>query len=206
MRKRPDPTCDPRILRTRRTLHASLLELATERDLDTVSVADVTEHAQVNRATFYAHYRNLDELLEAALQSELEELVSVMTRFVMDLDLTTPAPVPEPALAFFRSFDRRFALYRRVFSPNGSAKVVHGLRRRLTEAIEEKLRHEHDARRSGRRPSIPLSVHAHALAGSVVGTLVYWLNAKPRPSVQRMATWSWTIVTHSIRLALADPP
>lgn len=64
---------DPRVSRTRKLLHDSLRSLLAERSLDNISVLDITEHATVNRATFYAHFRGKEELLASLLQSDLEE-------------------------------------------------------------------------------------------------------------------------------------
>ncbi|MBX3259216.1 MAG: TetR/AcrR family transcriptional regulator [Labilithrix sp.] len=191
MAKRPDDDCDPRVLRTRRILHEALLELAHERDLDTLSIADVAERAQVNRATFYAHYRSLDELLDVALQFELEGLTTAVTSrtdIFEDAELDEP---PKYVLATVRTLERRLAVYRRVFSSNGSAKVVHGFRQRIAEEIEKKLR---DGSLKSVRP-LPTAVEAYAVAGSLVAILVYWFGAKSRPSSQRVAGWLWHVLS-----------
>jgi AcrR family transcriptional regulator len=56
-------TDDPRVRRTRRRLHDSLLALTVERGYDAVTVQDVLTHAETARSTFYAHFRDKDDLL-----------------------------------------------------------------------------------------------------------------------------------------------
>lgn len=190
MAKRPDDESDPRVVRTRRILHEALLELVNERDFDTLSVADVAERAQMNRATFYAHYRSLDELLDVALQMELDRLISAVTSAPGVLDGTSRDEAPEYIVETIKAIERRFPIYRRVFSANGSAKVVYGFLQRVAEEVSAKLRD--GSLRSAW--SVPPAVEAYAVAGAVIGILTYWLGAKPRPAVQRVAGWLWQLV------------
>ncbi|MQA92611.1 MAG: TetR family transcriptional regulator [Gemmatimonas sp.] len=54
---------DPRVLRTRRTLGASLVELMKANRFDEITVQQVLDRASVGRATFYSHFRNKRDLL-----------------------------------------------------------------------------------------------------------------------------------------------
>ncbi len=66
---------DPRVERTRNQLRTAVLELAETRDLGSLTVHDITRKAGVNRATFYQHYRDRDELLEEAIDELLHRAV-----------------------------------------------------------------------------------------------------------------------------------
>ncbi len=60
--REPRPT-DPRVRRSVHALGTALVELMHERDFDRITVQDILDHAGVGRATFYAHYRNKDDVL-----------------------------------------------------------------------------------------------------------------------------------------------
>ena len=68
---------DPRVKRTRQLLQRAFRELLTEKSFDGVTVRDIAERAEVNRATFYAHFEDKYELLRCsvreALQTELDK-------------------------------------------------------------------------------------------------------------------------------------
>lgn len=189
MARRPGDDHDPRVLRTRRILHETILALADERDWEALSIADVAERAQMNRATFYAHYRTLDELLDVALQLELEAMISAVTSIPNLFAGTGQEEPPKFVLDAVRTLERRFRVYRRVFGANGSGKVVHGFRQRLAEEIERSLREGSMKAARG----LPPVVEAYAVAGAVVGVLVYWFSTKPRASSQRVAAWLWRL-------------
>lgn len=63
---------DPRVARTTRACEAAIVELAAERPISQVSVADLAERAGVTRATFYNHYANPLTLLIEVLLVDLE--------------------------------------------------------------------------------------------------------------------------------------
>lgn len=47
---------DPRVKRTRRLIEDAFLELLSEKTLHAMTVGDITERAEINRATFYGHF------------------------------------------------------------------------------------------------------------------------------------------------------
>jgi AcrR family transcriptional regulator len=86
---------DPRVLRTRRLLRDALLSLSTEKGFDSITVQDITDRATLNRATFYLHYSEkndllmdlFDELMEegAPPPGEVKADVSIATQYVLEL-------------------------------------------------------------------------------------------------------------------------
>jgi len=54
---------DPRVKRTREALLQSFGDLLAGKNFESISVQDVTEQAQLNRATFYAHFQDKYDLL-----------------------------------------------------------------------------------------------------------------------------------------------
>jgi AcrR family transcriptional regulator len=68
---------DPRVKRTRNLILTSFQSLLTEKGFESVSVQDVTNKAEINRVTFYAHFSDKYELLDYTVQkafmSEVEK-------------------------------------------------------------------------------------------------------------------------------------
>ena len=70
-------TEDRRVRKTRKQLRMALMTLLLKKDIEHITVRDVSELADVNRGTFYAHYKDVEELLrqlEDELFSELQAL------------------------------------------------------------------------------------------------------------------------------------
>ncbi len=64
---------DPRVRRTRQLLEQAFLELLGERDFQSISVQEVTQRAQVNRATFYAHFEDKYDLLDYSIRESFQQ-------------------------------------------------------------------------------------------------------------------------------------
>jgi AcrR family transcriptional regulator len=64
------------VRRTRKLLEGAFMELVHEKGFQAVSVQDVAERAEINRATFYAHfpdkYALLDHVIQQGFRQELE--------------------------------------------------------------------------------------------------------------------------------------
>lgn len=54
---------DRRVQRTQNLLHQALASLVLEKDYDSISVKEILDRANVDRSTFYMHFRDKDELL-----------------------------------------------------------------------------------------------------------------------------------------------
>ena len=69
---------DKRVRKTKKALQIALVELLSEKDLDKISVKEITEKADVHRVTFYSHYQDIYELY-----AELEnDSLSGITDFI----------------------------------------------------------------------------------------------------------------------------
>ena len=55
---------DPRVKRTRNLILSAFESLLAEKEFESITVQDVTDRAQVNRATFYAHFPDKYALLD----------------------------------------------------------------------------------------------------------------------------------------------
>src|SRR3954469_23951916 len=73
---------DRRVRRTRRLLREALLALVLEKGYEAVTVQDVLDRADVGRATFYAHFRDKDDLLISGADELRESLRLQMASFV----------------------------------------------------------------------------------------------------------------------------
>lgn len=64
---------DPRVKRTRSLILQAFNNLLAEKSFDAISVQDVTDQAQINRATFYAHFEDKYALLDYWVQRQFRQ-------------------------------------------------------------------------------------------------------------------------------------
>jgi AcrR family transcriptional regulator len=76
MSQNADKRPDRRIQRTQQLLFQAFREIAREKDFAAISVRDITERANVNRGTFYAHFADKYALLEAFARHEFRQQIA----------------------------------------------------------------------------------------------------------------------------------
>ena len=70
-----DSTLDRRVVRTRKLLQDALFELILRNGYESIRVQDITDEANLGRATFYVHYKDKEDLLLASIESCRQELL-----------------------------------------------------------------------------------------------------------------------------------
>lgn len=64
---------DLRVIKTRKLIYQTLLDLMKEKTFEEIKVSDICSRAMINRSTFYAHYEDKYELLIDFLSNLKEE-------------------------------------------------------------------------------------------------------------------------------------
>jgi AcrR family transcriptional regulator len=77
---------DRRIRYTKKVIRESLIHLLSQKPIAEITVKEICELADVNRSTFYAHYKDPYDLIGAIKQGVIEEVNSWMERVVSPVD------------------------------------------------------------------------------------------------------------------------
>jgi AcrR family transcriptional regulator len=168
-------TKDRRVERTRGLLRGALASLIHERPYDRIVVKDILARANVGRSTFYAHFRDKDELL----QSGIEEILRASA------PATTAAPAgPDDRILWFsrpifEHIERHLDAADSGVKPQGQAIVHEHLERVLVELITSGLK-QADRRHLTRERGIPLDLLADYLASTFVLVLNWWVESRNR--------------------------
>ncbi|MDC0706374.1 TetR/AcrR family transcriptional regulator [Priestia sp. AB] len=66
---------DPRIIRTRKLLMDAFVKTIQKKEFKDITIKDITGEATVNRATFYSHFQDKYDLLEASITEDILESI-----------------------------------------------------------------------------------------------------------------------------------
>ena len=178
------PRTDLRVRRTHKALRDALIDLIIAKGFNAISVRDLTERAMVNRATFYRHYHDKDDLLERTIAGILDELTSTPT----PRDAGEPSAT-EALRAWIHVLEHvagHATLYRTMLGPRGSPAFAALVRDYLERLLRQRLL---AAGREQRSSGIPDDVTVAFAASAFLGTIDRWLEAgMPYPPAQ-MAGW-----------------
>lgn len=173
---------DRRIQRTRPLLQEALFSLIVERGYECITIADITERANLGRTTFYLHYRDKDDLLQESIKALLHDLH-------LDVELETDGPCTYPivCIRIFQHVARRQQLYQAMFKEAGPTRTLEDVMRTyFTELCQRFL--------SGAPlkmvcpSSVSRELFAVHAAGSLLGLLSWWLNNDVSFSAEDMGT------------------
>jgi AcrR family transcriptional regulator len=169
-----------------------LLALIEQQDLNAVSIADVTRRAGVSRSTFYDHYADLHELAESACTEMFEALLAETPVFA----LIDGPRTGNPLVALFEHVLEHRRLYTALLGPDGSARVMGYLMRRMTITIHvnRALPDAHSRTHRDDPLEAPLDVAAPFSAGALVGVVVDWFARGVRRSPELMAAEAWPLM------------
>lgn len=180
---------DRRIRRSRARLRDALAaEIAAAGDLSRVTVTAVAERAGLTRRTFYSHFHDIPELvdaIEAEALADVRELVARIVATNLDelaaaLDALEPAPGAVELLGYFRDNAGHLAV---LLGEGGDPAFVEKIKSVCTDAVCSRALDGIDARALG-----PFFDYYLAFAVSAeAGVLTRWLAGGMREDVRTMA-------------------
>ncbi len=184
---------DRRIQRTRQALRAALLELIKEKDYDAISVEEITERANVGRATFYKRYKDKEALLLEEFREMANEKVQVLAEIPFStwlqsdtVDSKGRKPVP-PLTILFEHIYENSELYYILLKSERSSRIVERIRKIATEAIANFV-----ATKAKTNPvpflfKVPAEFFAAFVSGALLSTIDWWLEEEMRHTPREMA-------------------
>ncbi len=122
---------DRRVRRTKKLLTQALTELLQKKQVNEITVKELTDLADMNRGTFYMYYRDIFDMLEK-IEDELFQKLDVIAQSHEHGDPTQQ--VKPILLDLFRFIEENQEMFRVLLSPNGDMNFLH----RLYEAIRER--------------------------------------------------------------------
>ncbi|WP_051023211.1 TetR/AcrR family transcriptional regulator [Nocardia pneumoniae] len=126
-------SADRRVRRTRNLLHRALIELMLERGYDRITVRDILDRADVGRSTFYAHYRDKDDLL---LRSSTDYLRAAMAAAETDTGADEPLA---PVRTLFRLAADNPEVYRALLGRKSGTVLLRTTRVMVGQILAERL-------------------------------------------------------------------
>ena len=136
-----------RITRSKRALRQALIALLEERGFDSITVNDLCDRADLNRGTFYNHFRdkeNLLAVLEDEVMADIAALQERMQRISLaDMLAYRVAGTPLPLLVdLFDYLREQSDFLHAVLGPGGDARFAPRLREAVCENLVQNILHE----------------------------------------------------------------
>lgn len=182
---------DRRIRRTKALLIQALVTLLETRSFKDITVKDLCEAADINRGTFYLHYKDIYDLIEQIEQNFMDQLEIMISSHTLEELNASPYML---IYDIFQFTSENASLCKTLLSQNGDIsflmKIKNLCRDRFIEACGSSFREED-------RTHIEYSYNF--IASGCVGLVESWLFSECPESPREMAALANSIITSGMR-------
>ncbi len=170
---------DRRVRRTKKLLTQALTQLLQEKQVNEITVKELTDLADMNRGTFYLYYKDIFDMLEKIEDSMFAALDVIMERHEKDALATDTKPI---LLDLFAFIQENKEMSRVLLSVNGDMNFLH----RLNEVVREKCRSAWLTLRNGQDEDA-FDYHYSFVVFGCAGVIRAWVNRNCSESAEEMA-------------------
>ncbi|GAB6927807.1 TetR/AcrR family transcriptional regulator [Paenibacillus sp. JCM 10914] len=177
---------DRRQLRTNQLLRQSLFSLMQEKRMDSITVTDIANRADINRGTFYLHYKDVPDMIEQISQEMLGRIQKIFVTMNPRETVGFAAkgePYP-PTELIFEEIQANADFFRAIVGPHGDMSFVRKFRQFIIDLIFSKhvigtARPESD--------SVPTDYLVAYMTSANIGLVIHWIESGMKLSPREMA-------------------
>ncbi len=174
---------DRRIIRTRQMIQDAFTELLEEKGFEGITISDLTEKANINRGTFYLHYRDKYDLLEQSeneiirgVEEITKELQEIILKEVLNFDYNR-----EPFPFLIKLFDYFFEhskFVKVILGPKGDPSFQVKLKEMMKNNIQKNM-----GKLSIKiNMSVPVEYFIAYISSTYLGVIQQWLESGMKES------------------------
>ncbi len=199
---------DRRIQRTRLALRTALLELLKQKSYDEIALEEITERANVARATFYLHYKDKEDLLLEEFSQMANEIVQSLSEIPFSewFPLNAPADAkppkhvsPRPLLMVFQHIKDHADLYYILLKSSKASRNFERIRKISTEAIVTFVQNKLASDPIPILFKVPVEFFAAYFSGALLSAVDWWLEEGMHYSPQEMTVMFRSLFFHGVQ-------
>lgn len=166
-------------IRSRNLIRKAFVELMHEKGVERITVTDIVARADINRGTFYAHYRDA----QAVLSQIEDEIVAEMDRLIEECNANDLIRDPLPILLEIgKLMEENLEFYRLLLGASGSGSFLRKLKSTFVERMMD------DPRTAARyRNRAKFRATITFFAGGLIAIYEDWFAGKLDKSLEEVA-------------------
>ncbi|MCI9179972.1 MAG: TetR/AcrR family transcriptional regulator [Lachnospiraceae bacterium] len=185
-------TLDRRVRKTRQQLQHCLAVLLKEKKIQEITVREITEMADLNRGTFYLHYKDVFDLLEKVELELLDELDGTLQKYQAS-DLHQKLSLIFTDL--FVCVQENAEMVQILLGENGDLNFVN----QVKERVREKCLKDWFELFNSQDSQLFDAFNAFVVSGCL-GLVTYWLQNGMKESPKELAQIAEQIMMHGIKI------
>ena len=174
----PQKKEDRRVRRTKKLLTQALTQLLQEKQINEITVKELTDLADMNRGTFYLYYKDIFDMLEKIEDGLFEALDEIVSLHEHDDVSHQTTPI---LLDLFHFIEENQEMCRVLLSPHGDMNFLHRLNQVVREKCLQMWPNEED------KKDATFEYHYSFVVYGCVGVFRAWLNGNCQEPAEKMA-------------------
>lgn len=188
-------TNDRRVQKTKKGLRNALFELIKQKDINDISVTELTQKAEINRSTFYFYYKDIYDMMEQIQ----DEIYTAIDNELIQTDLKFNK------LSDYTAYIQRFLEYSKANCEICKFVIMNDCQNKLAKKILDALLKNVPDSKLGYEPTDSRYYLTTFAINAIQGTVIEWLNDDMQVPAEEMAAFlSMTYVLGSVRMKNKD--
>ena len=172
----PNETEERRVRKTKRAIRNAFAALLAEKDINQITVKDIAERADINRKTFYNHYRGVYQVMDE-IENNIVADFDRMLQKTGDIDPRNPAPVYEKLTQLLQ---KDIEFYGNLLCMNGN----NSLKEKLFNILKDHALASMQSHLSIPQPMLEVGIH-YAFSG-LMSAYQYWFQSDKSLSLDEL--------------------
>ncbi|MBS7576744.1 MULTISPECIES: TetR/AcrR family transcriptional regulator [unclassified Enterococcus] len=176
---------DLRIKRTNKLINEAFIKLIAEKGFDKVTIQDIAEEAMINRATFYAHYKDKQDLFDQILDEFMKRFSFLLkSSEIVQADNVEVKHIKKLLTRFYDNLKKNPAVAKALISSSNKEIITEKFVKMLNEQYDDIFKTV-EVKNNG--ANVPIDFVIAYLTSIFVGTLVWWVQNQDQIEPQRLA-------------------
>lgn len=184
-----DTRCDRRQRKTRSAIRNALLELLKDKPLESITVSELAQNADINRKTFYNNYTCIADVAEEINRRIITHIFQTLPK---QITISNEIEIYHLLLSYTTALEPHKQLFRQVIDNRGASALVQHFQSRLLPYIERNLTSYHVD------PAVIPYINSYIVSG--LSCLLREWSTDEHLSAQQLALLGYNLTVSAIKL------
>ena len=182
---------DRRVRRTKKLLTQALTQLLQTKQINEITVKELTELADMNRGTFYLYYKDVFDMLEKIEDGMFERLDQIIFAHENEDMSVQTRPMLEDLFVFI---EEKQEMCRVLLSPHGDMNFLHRLNEVLRDKFLKAWHNQAFHQKETGKAETEFDYHYSFVVFGCAGLIRAWVSRACRESTKEMAQLADTMI------------
>lgn len=188
----PNIKPDRRILKTKKAIYDALVRLMQKKSLNSITVTELSELADINRKTFYKYYSTVNDVLDEVIGELVNSLNDLINEMSKDYNILSPRTL----FALLNTIMSDSDIMRGLFESDNGNLLFNKLQKTLQQTIVNEL----NANKI--KTNVPPSQYqfiASYVSGGMVSAYYEWITSPKKTPLDEMTQTLTALIISGVR-------